>query len=131
MNTQISTTSVQQMSTKEIAVLTGKLLGDIHRDVKRMIIELSDDGIIHHEQYQEVKDNRNYTKEFLLDKELTTILISGYSISIRAKIVRRLNELETAPAKAILPYHMRRYLANVSNVPRGYFSDLTLFASVI
>jgi phage regulator Rha-like protein len=102
-NTQISyqtqplvrVLKTQMMSSKEISQITGKTIGNIHVDIRKMVNELKDDREFNHQQYQEFKDGRNFTKEFLLDKELTTILVSGYSIKMRAKIVRRLDELET------------------------------------
>ena len=87
--------NVPMMSTQEIAALTGKKLGHIHFDIRKIIDELKDDRLFDHQQYQEVKDGRGYTSEFFLNKELTTILVSGYSIKMRAKIVRRLEQLET------------------------------------
>ena len=88
--------NIKTMSSKEIAELTGKTHPHVLRDIRGMLDSLNEPKM-DHEQYQEVKDNRGYTAEFLLDKELSIILVSGYSIQMRAKIVRRWIELENAP----------------------------------
>ena len=87
-------TSTQTMSSKEIAELTGKRHDHVLRDIRNMVQEL-DSPKLGDEQYQEVKDNRGYTAEILLDKELSITLVSGYSVVMRNKIVRRWLELES------------------------------------
>lgn len=42
-----------------------------------------------------VRDTRGYVSEFHLNRELTEILITGYSIPLRARVIRRLHELES------------------------------------
>jgi anti-repressor protein len=85
------------MSSKEIAELTGKELKHIHRDIKEMLIKL-DGPNLDHEQYQEVKDNRGYTSEFLLDHDLTILLVTGYDINARMTVIKRWKELEAQVA---------------------------------
>src|SRR5690606_19805771 len=43
------------------------------------------------------RDARGYVSEFHLDRELTEVLITGYSIPLRARVIRRLHELESRP----------------------------------
>ena len=68
MNNLINT-NIQTMSSKEIAELTGKEHKNILRDIRNMVEDLGCSNLSN-EQYQELKDNRGYTSEFLLDKEL-------------------------------------------------------------
>lgn len=85
------------MSTKEIAELTGKRHGNVVRDAQEMIDELlhyNDDSDLSHDDYQALTDIRGYTSEILLNKELTETLITGYSVVLRHKVIRRLHELE-------------------------------------
>ncbi|MFK7607891.1 MULTISPECIES: phage antirepressor KilAC domain-containing protein [Pseudomonas] len=82
------------MSSSEIAELTGKLHKNVIRDIREMLAELQKDGsdLIH---VRETKDGRGYTTLFELDKELTETLLTGYSIPLRHKVIRRLNELQS------------------------------------
>ncbi|CAI8932995.1 phage antirepressor KilAC domain-containing protein [Pseudomonas serboccidentalis] len=83
------------MSSSEIAELTGKLHKNVIRDIREMLDELQKDGSdLSH--VQETKDGRGYTTLFELDKELTETLLTGYSISLRHKVIRRLNELQAS-----------------------------------
>jgi len=90
------------MSTKEIAELTGKEHFHVMRDTRDMINELlqyNDHPVLDDKQYQVLKDGRGYNSEILLDKELTETLITGYSVVLRHKVIRRLHELEALVKK--------------------------------
>lgn len=81
------------MSSTEISELTGKQHKHVIRDIREMLDELEKDGpVLGH--VSEDKDGRGYTTNFHLDKELTETLLTGYSIPLRRKVVRRLHELE-------------------------------------
>lgn len=83
------------MSSREIAKLCEKQHKDVIRDIRVMVKSLEDDGAdLRH--LMEEKDGRGYTRCFRLDKELTETLITGYSIPLRHKVIRRLHELERA-----------------------------------
>lgn len=90
----LSNTTVQMMSTREIAELTCKRHDHVIRDVRSMIAELNEDYPNLGNQFRELKDGRNYTSCFLLGRELTETLITGYSIPLRHKVIKRLHELE-------------------------------------
>lgn len=99
MATNIVPNSTPMMSTKEIAGLTKKRHGDIIRDIRNILNELGvDDANLRHEEYQVVIDDRGYTAEIFLNKRLSHILVSGYSVLHRAKIVDRWMELESRQA---------------------------------
>lgn len=90
------------MSTKEIAELTGKEHFHVMRDTRDMINELlqyNNHPALDDKQYQVLKDGRGYNSEILLDKELTETLITGYSVVLRHKVIRRLHELEVLVKK--------------------------------
>jgi phage antirepressor YoqD-like protein/phage regulator Rha-like protein len=91
------------MSSSEIAELTGKQHKNVLRDIREMLDELEKDGSdLSH--VQETKDTRGYTENFHLDRELTETLLTGYSIPLRRKVVRRLHELEEANVKPAFDY---------------------------
>ena len=89
--------NIKTMSSLEIAALTGKEHSDVLRDIRKYIIGEKDAANLQHEQIQGVtiiNDARNYTKEILLDKENSLVLVSGYSVDMRRRIIRRWLELE-------------------------------------
>lgn len=86
------------MSSFEIAELTGKLHKNVIRDIREMLDELEKDGSdLSH--VREDKDARGYTENFHLNRELTETLITGYSIPLRHKVIRRLHDLEEQAAR--------------------------------
>lgn len=121
MKTELVINGVPMMSSREIARITGKKIGDVHRDIRAMVPALyaSDQGeeiksyawdtnkekmvlfLLHHNiQGVEVNfDERNYVYEFLLDRRHTEILISGYDVKRRAAIIDRWHALETGEAQ--------------------------------
>jgi len=71
-----------------------------------MLTALEKDGSnLNHEQYQQVTDERGYTREFLLDKELTLLLVTGYSVPLRHKVIKRWKELENQVQQPRLTPH--------------------------
>lgn len=88
------------MTSREIAELTGKRHDHVLVDIRKMLVEIQSP-----EKSGDYKDGRGRTyQELILDKEQTLILVSGYSIKMRAAIIRRWQELETRqqePAFAI------------------------------
>lgn len=83
------------MSSRDIAELTGKQHKDVIRDIRVMIEALEKDGANLRHQFSEKKDARGYTALFNLSRELTETLITGYSIPLRHRVIRRLHELES------------------------------------
>lgn len=80
------------MSSREIAELTGKRHPDVKRDIQAMASELEEDVSDFARIYLDSM-NREQT-EYLLDKELTETLLTGYSAKMRRAVVRRWTELE-------------------------------------
>lgn len=88
------------MSSSEIADLTRKLHKNVIRDIREMLDELKKDGSdVSH--VREDLDSRGYTSNLHLDRELTELLLTGYSVPLRLKVIRRLNELEAQNRKSV------------------------------
>lgn len=129
MNTLISATDNKTMSSREIAELTGKEHKNVVRDVRAMFIELDLDVLtferIYYDQYQRIQ------KEIMLDKELTTTLITGYSIKLRNAVIKRWQELETAQQFTIpsnLSEALRLAADNIEARDYKMFTDLVVGA---
>lgn len=78
------------MSSREIAALCGKEHDNVRRDIKNMAESLS---LKVEEKVEPSAGGRPYAV-FMLSKRETLILISGYSVELRAKIIDRWQELE-------------------------------------
>jgi phage regulator Rha-like protein len=87
------------MSSLEIAGLTGKRHDNIIRDVRKMSSELGLSLIF---EEKSSGSGRPLTVVNLPKRE-TLILVSGYSTDLRARIIDRWMELETAVAAAVSP----------------------------
>ena len=74
--------------------MTGKLHSHVCRDIRTMIEQLKDDPNLDHEEFQQVTDDRGYTTEYLLTKNQTLLLMTGYSVPLRQKLINRWQELE-------------------------------------
>lgn len=92
------------MSSREISSLTGKEHTHVMRDVRAMLEKLNPD--LDYQQIQGVTFNKcqqtKRTESIELDKRHALILVSGYSVQMRAAIIDRWQELEgqqQAPAR--------------------------------
>lgn len=89
--------SRKTMSSREIAELTGKAHFHVKRDVLAMLKDLGEDasnfGCIYLDPL-----NREQT-EYLLDREHTDCLLTGYSAAMRMTVIRRWHELESQVAQ--------------------------------
>ena len=105
--------NIQTMSSKEIAELTGKNHGDVLRDIRNMLKSLAD-AELHPLDYKELFRDNGQLAEILLNKRLTYILVTGYSVVLRAKVIDRWQELE-----------------NATNVPKNYNEAIKALANSI
>lgn len=97
----ISTPTVQTMSSREIANLTGKRHDHVIRDIRSMLEQLQSPNL-GSEDYQVILAPNNMTAEILLNKDLSVCLVSGYNVQLRMAIIKRWNELE-AQAMTLQP----------------------------
>lgn len=97
LRTQVMTRQV--MSSREIAELTGKQHKNVKRDIASMLGDLEKDALSFERTYLDGQ-NRNQT-EYLLDREHTDCLLTGYSAPLRMAVVRRWRELEEQAAPRI------------------------------
>ena len=87
---------VQKMTSREIAELTGKRHDNVMADIRKMLSEL---GLSSSDYSGEYKDSTGRMQPcFNLPKSETMILVSGYSIPMRARIIYRWEALETGKA---------------------------------
>lgn len=89
------------MSSVEIAELTGKQHAHVMRDIKKMLegldLDVSKFGGIYLDSYQ-----REHSV-FNLPKRECLILVSGYSVQLRAKIIDRWQSLESQQPVFVIP----------------------------
>jgi len=97
--------NVSTMSSREIAELTGKQIGHIHRDFKKMMSDLGYDnkGLMPNpyldQGFTYDMDDQNRISAINLNYELTLTIISGYNVKLRNAIIKRWQELESAAPK--------------------------------
>lgn len=98
------------MSSKEIAVLTGKRHDHILRDIRSMlsqVYDLEDNPTLGNNEIAGVSvfhdQQTKRVSEISLDKEHTLTLLTGYDAKARLAVIRRWQELETATAVPVLP----------------------------
>lgn len=90
------------MTSAEIAELTGKQHAHVMRDIRTMLTELHGDGGISSfgDTHTNPQNKQSYPI-YRLPKRETLILVSGYSVQLRARIVDRWAELEAGAAPAL------------------------------
>lgn len=98
MNIETTTNGIATMSSLEIAALTGKRHDDVLKDIRRILA----DAEIGLGQFSESYLNAQNKQQpcYLLPKLECDLVISGYSVKYRLKIIKRWHELE---AKATTP----------------------------
>ncbi len=99
------------MSSREIADLTGKDHDNVRRDIRNLAKALS----LTFEEKSEASTGGRPTVAYLLPKRETLILVSGYNVQMRAAIIDRWQELESAP---VVPFA----------IPQSYSEALRLAA---
>ncbi|AUR86131.1 Rha family regulatory protein [Vibrio phage 1.082.O._10N.261.49.E4] len=92
MNELISSNQPLTMSSREIAELTEKEHKTVMRDIRVMLNDLGHGTDLYLGQYS--SNNRMYD-EYNLPKRETLLLVSGYMLHVRVKIVDRLELLES------------------------------------
>src|SRR5688500_12456387 len=77
------------ISSREIAELTGKRHDNVVADIRKMASELS----LNFQEKPESSNGGRPIKVLSLEKRETLILVSGYSVELRARIIDRWMEL--------------------------------------
>ena len=90
--TAIESSNVLTMSSLEIADLTGKQHKHVLTDIRNMLNSLNIESAVFTADYKDSK-GRMYPC-YNLPKRETLILVSGYSVTMRARIIDRWQELE-------------------------------------
>lgn len=90
-NQLINLNSTPTMSSREIAELTNKNHADVMRDIRNIEAELSL-SISAESEYVNSRNQKH--PEYLLTKENSLLVVSGYSVTLRKRIIDRWQELE-------------------------------------
>lgn len=83
----------QTMTSREIAELTGKQHGHVLRDIEIMLEQLEQDKEGYSQSWIHPQNGQQY-RQYVLDREHTECLITGYNAQLRMKVIKRLHELE-------------------------------------
>ncbi len=112
-------TTVQTMSSREIAELCGKQHAHIMRDIRQMLGELYPEG-------GQSKFGSTYLDKqgkpqncYNLPKRECLILVSGYSMTLRARIIDRWQELEKQAAIPQIDYSSPKAMIGFLNYLQG------------
>lgn len=99
---KIQDSELKTMSSREIAELTGKNHADVMRDIRNLQEQLAESNFALWCKDSEYKAETGQSyKMYLLDKESTLTLISGYSAPLRMAIIKRWQELESKQPKEL------------------------------
>lgn len=83
--------SVLAMSSREIA----DLVDTSHDSVLKTVRSLIEEGVVYpNETTYQHSQNKQYYPEFLLSKRDALVVASGYSVSLRARIIDRWQDLD-------------------------------------
>lgn len=106
------------MSSLEIAERTGKRHDNVMRDIRAMLVELHGEwGLLRFEDTHRNPQNGQEYPCFNLPKRESLILVSGYSVPLRAAIVDRWQELEAQQAPTLPNF------ANPAEAARAWASE--------
>lgn len=89
---KLVTITALTMSSREIAELTGKRHDNVTADIRSMLVDLKKDVLTFQGIYFDSM-NRQQT-EYLLDREHTDCLLTGYSTPMRMAVIKRWHRLE-------------------------------------
>lgn len=90
------------MDSREIAELTGKEHRNVCRDIEEMLGKIGE-GVLRFEQTYQNEQNGQTYRCFKLPGHELMLLLTGYSVPLRDKVLRRWEELENAQPKVEAP----------------------------
>ena len=102
MNIQMMQTTDKTMSSREIAKLADKQHGHVIRDIELLNETLAQESLSIIGESFYTADNGQTYREFLLTKEQTIDLMTGYNRNLRNRINRRWAELEQQNAAPVV-----------------------------
>ncbi len=106
--------STSEMSSREIAELTGKEHKNVLADIRKMLNEL---GKTSAEFSANLPDAYGRLQQvFNLPKDLTITLVSGYNVQMRHRIVTRWQELEFKVSQPAIPQSLPEALRLAADV---------------
>lgn len=91
------------MSSREIADLCDKRHDNVMRDIREMLVQLHGEGGLLKFEASYLNAQNKPQPCFNLPKRETLILVSGYKLELRARIIDRWQELEAAVPAFVLP----------------------------
>lgn len=91
------------MSSREVAQLCDKDHRNVCRDINILNESYAQMGLLKVEQSDYIADNGQSYRQYLLNKEQTIDLITGYRADIRIRINRRWQELEAQASAPVIP----------------------------
>lgn len=111
--------NVTTMTSREIASVTGKEHRHVLADIEKLNLDYKEMGLpkVGHTLYTHEQNNQQY-RQFILDKQQTLDLITGYSRPLRIEINRRWAELEeqvVAPAPTLPATYLEALKALVNS----------------
>lgn len=85
------------MSSREIAELTDKEHRNVMRDIRAMLDAINEDQL----KFERMSPDAYGRQQpvFELDREMTELLLTGYSVELRRRVLARWRELETEAAR--------------------------------
>lgn len=101
LNLQTTAAAGVTMSSREIAELTGKEHRNVMADIRAMLDQLGIGPAEFSARY--LAGNNQEQPMFVLPKDLTLTLVSGYSVAMRKAIIDRWMLLEAAPSTPAIP----------------------------
>lgn len=84
-----------KMTSREISTLVGKSHRNVMRDIEVMFEQLGEGAEGYAQIWTHPQNGQNY-REYVLDREHTECLITGYSAVLRMKVIRRIREIESS-----------------------------------
>lgn len=121
MTVALTTAPTVTMTSREIAALTGKHHFHVTTDILKMLEELMEDVTAFRVIYFDSMNREQY--EYALNRELTDVLLTGYSANLRRRVIARWRELEEVKTKSD-PMDMLRDPAAMRALLLGYTEEV-------